>query len=294
MLTRLLADEVDDFLATDYLKHPRIFRGTAQTVDRPDLAALLAGPAELQIIQEGVALVCERPRDLAGARALLERGGTLAFRDPGHHDDGLRELSRSLAADLHAWPNVHLYWSPPGGQGFGWHFDPEEVFIVQLEGEKEYRWRPERAELPTEEWMGSNRAPAGVHPAERTELLAPGDCLYLPSGQWHAARALSQPSLSLSFGMMPATWIDGLEYVRKHLLANPALRRRVAPLGRRSPLSDAQQLEEVKAGFSALAQEVAELVRQPSFALRFLADSAQTFAAQQPPRRIASRRRPQG
>jgi len=117
--------------------------------------------------------------------------------------------------------------------------------------------------------------------AEQRWTLRPGDVLYLPGGHWHCARAESE-SVSLSFGMMPPTLTDALEYVRRLLVRSPEWRTRLAPLGRASPLGDTEQLALLHQHFQKLAQEVTAELSSPQFALRFLADTARTFLAQEP------------
>ena len=98
---------------------------------------------------------------------------------------------------------VNAYLSP-AGRGFGLHFDPQSVFILQLEGEKHWMYGTEPAATFPPVGMDANPEDGRQRFRERhpaiplTEpracawqqcLLRPGDALYLPAGTWHQGTA---------------------------------------------------------------------------------------------------------
>jgi ribosomal protein L16 Arg81 hydroxylase len=100
------------------------------------------------------------------------------------------------------------YYSPPG-HGFVMHFDDHPVWILQIEGSKDWVYSPE----PAVKAIGSGvtcpenatalKLPWGTVPIPnvesfRTVRLCPGDVLYLPTGCWHRAVATSESSLHLT------------------------------------------------------------------------------------------------
>ena len=46
-----------------------------------------------------------------------------------------------LARDPDAAIDIHVHCTPAGEHGFGWHYDAEEVFIVLIQGRKEFAVR---------------------------------------------------------------------------------------------------------------------------------------------------------
>ncbi len=40
---------------------------------------------------------------------------------------------------FHAPVDIQLYCTRPGEEGFDWHYDVEDVFVIQSVGEKEFR-----------------------------------------------------------------------------------------------------------------------------------------------------------
>ena len=75
------------------------------------------------------------------AKARFDQGHTLVIRHAERHDAELARIAEGFFKDFAAEVNVHVYCTPPQRSGFGWHYDPEDVFIVQTHGAKEYQLR---------------------------------------------------------------------------------------------------------------------------------------------------------
>jgi hypothetical protein len=94
-------------------------------------------------------LVCRRNEQFAGplprtandAMRLVDDGYTLLVRHAERHDPRLAEVAAAFSRDFAAPVNIHMYCTPGGQYGFGWHYDAEEVFIVQTTGRKQYSLR---------------------------------------------------------------------------------------------------------------------------------------------------------
>lgn len=111
------------------------------------------------------------------------------------------ETQRTLGLAGEVTVNAYL---SPAGRGFGLHFDPQSVFIMQLEGEKHWIFGTEPAVTFPPVGMDANpeekrhrfreRHPnmplAEPHAGQWQQcLLRPGDALYLPPGTWHQGTA---------------------------------------------------------------------------------------------------------
>lgn len=115
----------------------------------------------------------------------------------------LKEIAEDFQRVFSDPIDIQLYATPAGEEGFDWHYDIEEVFVIQSSGEKEFRLRIprtppslEKVELPKTIDFGREFLPGEI----RCHLKA-GDWLYIPAGVWHKARALT-PSFHLSVGVM--------------------------------------------------------------------------------------------
>jgi ribosomal protein L16 Arg81 hydroxylase len=98
--------------------------------------------------------------------------------------------------------SIQVYATPAGYRSFGWHYDCEDVFIVQTSGMKEYLLRRNTVNpAPTIDAMPRDmRLELETSPAIACTLIA-GDWLYIPRGWWHVAAAIEN-SLSISVGVL--------------------------------------------------------------------------------------------
>jgi len=107
---------------------------------------------------------------------------------------------------------VNGYCSWPGTQGFDCHYDTHEVFILQMEGCKEWFVFPETIKAPLS--SSTEADPPESEPYIHTTLYA-GDVLYIPRGHWHYAIAQDQPSLHLTLGVHCHKGIDIFDWLKE-------------------------------------------------------------------------------
>lgn len=194
------------FFEEHYLRLPFSVPGGAKDIVAPALETLLNQDADV----------------------LRAEDGTVRVRNAQEHDGKLKTLAESFHETLRAPINIHLYSTPADGQGFGWHYDVEEVFIIQCRGVKEFHLRKNSVNpWPVLETMPSNlEFEREVLPVMRCRLEA-GDWLYIPSGYWHAANAETE-SVTIAVGVMEPTALDAFDELRKVLLTSVAWRQRLA------------------------------------------------------------------
>lgn len=94
---------------------------------------------------------------------------------------------------------VNLYITPAYGRGLPIHFDWMDVFILQINGSKEWMMYDPLIPLPRPDML----FPMVKFPQTIMSVvtLAPGDLLYIPSGTPHQAKALAQDSWHISVGV---------------------------------------------------------------------------------------------
>ena len=199
------------------------------------------------------------------ARKLHAEGYTLLVRHAERHHSGLGALARSFAQEFAAPVDVHLYCTPGNQHGFGWHYDAEDVFILQTLGSKEYSLRKNTVNpWPLAETLPQDmRFERELMPVMKC-LLKAGDWLYIPNGYWHRAVA-PEPSISLAVGLMTPAAIDLLDALRPRLLASMLWRQRLPVTGTASTLTREQLAERHAELLGELADDLARAVRDPAF-----------------------------
>jgi 50S ribosomal protein L16 3-hydroxylase len=170
-----------------------------------ELDALLAQqPApDVLVVSAGEALSVPAPRSLAELRAMFARGIGIVVRHPERHSTALRTLCSEFEQELPGEQRVLVFATPAGTHGFGWHYDPEDVFIAQTRGGKDYYFRRNTlVRSPARHGQPDFSVYAHETSALMSCRLLRGDFLYLPRGFWHVAYPRDD-SLSISIGVFP-------------------------------------------------------------------------------------------
>lgn len=214
-------------------------------------------------------------------RAALADGYTLCLRHADRHDPALAKLAADFQADFLAPIDVHVYCTPAERPGFGWHYDAEDVFILQTEGTKDW-WLRKNTVNP---WPLVETIPADMRyereimPAMHCTLEA-GDWLYIPAGYWHRTSA-PQVSTSLSIGILSPTGIDLFDFLRAELLQDMRWRQRWPVLGSANPKTEAELAAESAALLAELSSDLQRKLASPALLQRFMA-GRKTAAAKIP------------
>lgn len=179
----------------------------------------------------------------------FEAGATLVLQGLHRSYEPVLRFTQELAADLGHPCQVNAYVTPPQSTGFSDHYDVHDVFVVQVEGEKQWRIREPVWPLPLRDqpWGQHRDAISAAAQAEPLDefVMTPGDVLYLPRGYLHSATALGEVSIHLTIGVHQWTRHHLAEQLTaaalKALSRDPAVRGSL-PLG--VDVSDAGALEE--------------------------------------------------
>ncbi|HQU46636.1 MAG TPA: cupin domain-containing protein, partial [Pirellulales bacterium] len=166
---------------------------------------------------------------LAELRQLYEQGKSVVIMAMQHRWPAVAELCRQLEAVFHCPVHANLYLTPPGSQGFAAHFDTHEVFVLQLDGTKQWRLFGAAEELP----LASDSVPLSRRPTKPTQevTLIAGDLLYLPRGHIHEASTSEVASLHLTVGVNVYRWADLLRHALLCLSRQDVEFRRSIPGG---------------------------------------------------------------
>jgi len=265
---------IRQFVAEYYHKLPYSAAGLAQPLCElgtwDSLTAVLAqDAADVLICRRNEQYVGSAPRTEADARLLVDEGYTLLVRHAERHDLRLAELAAAFERDFAAPVNIHMYCTPGGQYGFGWHYDAEEVFIVQTTGRKQYSLRKNTVNpWPIEETLPADmKYEREIMPLVRCELAA-GDWLYIPSGYWHTGES-RETAISLAIGVQPRTAVDVFDFLRPQIVDSIFWRQRL-PVAGAAACSDEELRQQYEEMLSQLGSELARLLADPRQVDRFL------------------------
>ncbi|MBI3862343.1 MAG: hypothetical protein HY290_10655 [Planctomycetia bacterium] len=142
---------------------------------------------------------------LADLREAFDQGKSLVIMSMQHRWAPIATFCRGLEAIFHCPVHANMYLTPAGSQGFSAHYDPHEVFALQLEGAKTWRLYDHVEPFPMAETV---RMPEHSLGAPREVCLTPGDLLYIPRGHVHDAYTSGESSLHLTVGINVYRWAD--------------------------------------------------------------------------------------
>lgn len=202
----------------------RFYRSLFSLSDLPDLCKCHA----LQFYRDVNAVRCVngkkkvlnregRVRSEVLTKLISQNKATVQFHQPQRFKDALWQIQEKMESFFGALVGSNVYLTPPESQGLPPHYDDVEVFILQLEGQKQWRLYsppvPLAAEysLVPEERLGS--------PTHQI-LMQEGDLLYFPRGTVHQAHTLpGAPSTHLTISTyQKMAWSDLLLDVLPGLL----------------------------------------------------------------------------
>jgi bifunctional lysine-specific demethylase and histidyl-hydroxylase NO66 len=136
---------------------------------------------------------------------LFSDGSTLVLQALHRVWPPVLEFCQQLAAELGHPVQANAYVTPPQNQGFSAHYDVHDVFVLQVEGEKQWRIHRPVLDSPLRDQPWNDRKAdverMAQEPALMEAVLRPGDCLYLPRGYLHSATALDGVSIHLTLGV---------------------------------------------------------------------------------------------
>ena len=153
----------------------------------------------------------------------MQRGAMLHIAAIQDTSESLANFTAALELELNADVQVNLHAALARSKGFSTHWDGHDVFVIQVAGKKAWRL-----------FGFTDAAPLAVPPDQkgippqrlvRELVLEAGDMLYVPRGYWHAAEALDDISLHLTFAAQYPTGLDFLSWAVARLASEPIARQ---------------------------------------------------------------------
>jgi ribosomal protein L16 Arg81 hydroxylase len=253
---------LDYFIERHFLQIPFVVQGGCERLTRDfgwNAVTRLLECTELDwlVTREGEVVGRERPPTAGEAAELLGAGHALRFRHAERLSPEFATLAAAFRNTFHSPVDCHVYCTGANSVGLQWHYDAEDLFVLQTEGSKEWRLRKNTVHP----WPLVETLPHDMQ-FERETMptiycrLAAGDWLYIPGGYWHCTRS-DEKSISLSIGVLPCTALDVLDYVRQQLPSELLWRQRLPPLIAGSAATDDESQADWRRVFKSLAVDLA-------------------------------------
>ncbi len=155
---------------------------------------------------------------------LFSAGATVIYRALQHRHQNVQLLCDALAQQSTIQTQANIYLTPPNSQGFNVHWDTHDVFVIQVEGSKDWRIYEGGIPIPIKtQKFNSSKFKHGDVIDEFT--LHAGEVLYIPRGIMHAAQSTDQISLHITLGFLGYSWAELLiDALAEHLDQYPSMR----------------------------------------------------------------------
>lgn len=142
--------------------------------------------------------------DVDALRRAHDAGATVIFEEVRTLVPAVDSLAADLAEELGFRIYCAAFLTPADTAGIWPHYDLASGLLCQVHGSKSWHVGEPEQRWPT--------VPCGASRPEFTPtlrtVLQPGQTLYIPRGHPHSGAATEEPSLHLSFAIMPFTWKD--------------------------------------------------------------------------------------
>jgi len=143
---------------------------------------------------------------------LMSEKATFQFHHPQRYVDQLWNVMEKLETYFGSLVGSNVYITPKDSQGLAPHCDDVEIFVMQLEGKKQWKLYTPMVELSRDYTQDLLQEDIGEPTMEVT--LEPGDMLYFPRGVIHQAKTVGEShSTHISMSTYQQnTWGDYLNH----------------------------------------------------------------------------------
>ncbi|MGW6215815.1 JmjC domain-containing protein [Streptomyces sp. NPDC055109] len=185
-----------------------------------------------------------RELDVGALTRHLRAGATLKVRAVDELHEPIARLATSAEQIVRERVSVDAFISWGETPGYGVHWDPDEVLVVQVHGRKNWAvYGPTKPWPPT---VGSSVFGPGspddapADPLQRL-VLTTGQMLFVPRGWWHEVTPINEPSVHLSLHFARRTGLDLITWLASRL--DDAVLRQDLPRPAEVPEQSRQHLQ---------------------------------------------------
>jgi 50S ribosomal protein L16 3-hydroxylase len=138
---------------------------------------------------------------------LAEKGNTVRVRGINQFNNSISMLKKEMIKTFQFNVTINAYYSSSPANGINPHYDIRHIFIVQLEGTKEWSIGDKINQTPRHDFRPFEELKN--YRALKTFNLNAGEILYIPPGLWHKTNTIEPNySLHLALGITMPDWYD--------------------------------------------------------------------------------------
>jgi len=170
---------------------------------------------EKELLNEDGQITVEKAEKL-----MKEKKATFQFHQPQRHTDSLWNMLEKLESSFGSLVGSNVYITPANSQGLAPHCDDVEIFVMQMEGKKNWKVYKPQVELSRDYTQDLPQDGLGEPILDIT--LEVGDLLYLPRGFIHQAKTVGDDhSTHLTLSTYQAnTWGDFMQHAVTQAIEN--------------------------------------------------------------------------
>ena len=175
---------------------------------------------------------------------LLRQNASIVMNGAQYLSTPILRLALQMEMALNQKLNVNAYMTFGPGGAFAIHYDPHDVFVLQVYGTKHWFLYENPEPSPTKYEKSTAKNPKDLPVAFETILQA-GDGLYVPRGYYHRAAVTDTNSVHLTFGINAPKGIDFVDAIRTEIQKDVLFREDILTV--RGPEALAEQERALKA-----------------------------------------------
>merc|ERR1719494_488669 len=170
---------------------------------------------EKELLNEDGQITVEKAEKL-----MKEKKATFQFHQPQRYADLLWNMLEKLESNFGSLVGSNVFITPADSQGLAPHCDDVEIFVMQMEGEKNWKVYKPQVELSRDYTQDLPQDSLG--PPIMDITLEVGDLLYLPRGFIHQAKTVGDHhSTHLTLSTYQAnTWGDFMQHAVTQAIEN--------------------------------------------------------------------------
>jgi len=194
---------------TETLKLPTVHdfpKILTRAIERPDLVCLINKGSSID--------VPKKPNGTLDIQKVWEYyygGASIILNSIYLFDDRIKDLCNQLQYELGHRLQTNAYFTPANAQAFSTHYDVHDVVVLQLHGEKEWKFYDRPESVPSYPVQRMDLVDIDSKLKQITSIyMKQGSALYLPRGIPHQANTRNFQSLHITFGLVPISRYDAL------------------------------------------------------------------------------------